>query len=310
MILSETIFIPLFLIWLNISIKEETNVKYKFLILFLEILMISTRYASILIIFSFYTTQLYYIIRTPNSINNKLRKVVQTFWIPAISFLFFVLLRKMISNGGPQHHFIVGSGKYKVWEYLIQLIKDIGTTVLGQASSFQLEQRGLLFLVSCLVIIAIRKFVKITTDTFTFNFMLLSILVTIIFLSNVWVYDAMNGRYLVWLWITLLYRSKIEIRSKDAYTKIFFIGIILIQLINLNYFNYIALKGNFAIQNAMTKENQINFANQIPLNTRFKVGKYYTDSINFGSLSNDGNGKLLFTSPCYRWNLIQKNDTN
>ncbi len=310
MILSETIFIPLFLIWFNISIRQNNNVKYKFLILFLEILMISTRYASILLIFSFYTIQFYYIIRTPNKINYKFQKVLQTFWIPAISLLFFVLLRKIISNGGPQHHFVIGSGKYNILEYPIQLIKDIGTTILGQASSFQLEQRGLLFLISCVMIIAIRKFVKITIDTFTFNFILISILVTIIFLSNVWVDDSMNGRYLVWLWITLLYRAKFEIRKNEAYTKIFFICIILTQLINLNYFNYKAVKSNFAIQNTVTEKNKINFSNQIPQNTSLKVGIYYTDSTNFGTLSNNGNGKLLLTSPCYLWNLIQKNDTN
>lgn len=305
MLLSETIFIPVFLFWYSI-LNETKNRTNKILILVLELLMISLRYASILLIFSYYAVKSTEVLLGKRTAKEKTLEIINLVWIPFLSLIYFIVLRSLISGTGSKHQFILGAGKYNFYEYPIQFINDVGSKLIGHAVSFQLEKYHVMLLVSIFILVFLLRIIKVKFNDFSLKFIIVAFIVHVVFLSNVWVDDALNGRYLIWFWMVLFFNAKIELRTINLKSKLFVISLILFQFVDLLYFDFKAIE-NYNIHTYSLKDKkEFEFNNFIPVTTKFKTGIFQSNISTNGNFSLDGEGQLSLVSPCYKWNLPQE----
>ena len=293
-VLSEVLFIPIFLIWIVNLFKQATVKKNNYFILFLEILMVSTRYSGVLLIAAYYLSVF---INDFISERYKLKYIKYYFkyLFPLVTLIYFIRLRSSVGGNGSVHHFILGSGKYSVFEYFIQIVNDIGYFFIGAALAFQLGKTFLLVLITLVLLFLFFKFFTFVINFDYILFLVIAILIHILFLANVWVDDTLQGRYMFWLYPIILMFSIIRFRD-IKYSSIYICFILLLLFVSDAYF-------------IMKKHNKV--ANESENHYYLRPNIYFqSESISstqefLQKISNHNDSSFLI-SPCYKWNLINK----
>lgn len=301
--LSEAIFLPLFICWIYMINREHKTGGNSYLfisIILAEMLLVGTRYAGILLIISMYGTffiMMCYQLFRKESIR---AKDLLVFIRPVVAVLMLVVIRYSLGSAGGKHQFLFGSGKFNWYEYPLQVITDIGTTVFGQAASFQLEKHALLLPLGLLTIILCGCLFSIKINKLFVAFLAVCIVVHIVFLSNVWVDDPLKGRYFLWFYLILILFAQIKVRQvKYAGTINWYktgIGVfIAFQVLDFSY-------GSYQKYVTVWDRDHIGF---LKPGMVFKGENTYSDNIFDAHLNKDLPVNKII-SPCYRWNLIRK----
>lgn len=290
-VLSEVLFIPIFLIWIVNVFKEPTVKKYNYFILFLEILMVTTRYSGVLLIAAYYLSVF---INDFISAGYKLKHIKYYFkyLFPLVTLIYFIRLRSFVGGKGSVHHFILGSGKYSVLEYIIQIVNDIGYFLMGAPLAFQLGNTFLFLATTILLLFSFFKHFKLEFEFKHILFLAFAILIHIVFLANVWVDDSLQGRYMFWFYPIVLIFS--TIRSKGIkYSTIYFRIIFSLLFVSDVYF-------------LLKKHNTQNYGSRdISI---LRPGFYFpSESISSEQESLPqifkSHDSTFLISPCYKWNL-------
>lgn len=297
--LSESLFIPVFLLWLLVQnhLKDKLGKYFLVVVIALEIIMIATRYASILIIFAYYFSQNILNVYQKGKISFLKINILNDVVVPLMSLIFFIVLRRKITGNGSHHSFILGSGKFQFFDYIKQITNDLGDALLGSALSFQLNKYQVLFIVSIILIALFMLVFKIIIPKKIGLFLLICTLINVVFLCNVWVDDGLSGRYFCWFYLTLALFAKVEV--KHTLNKISFIFIFLftsLQLVNQIYF----------VRQKYLKSNETQTVQFAKYSVFFKAGQFQLYEEREPAYKQNELGEVSLLSPCYRWNIPQK----
>lgn len=295
-VLSECLYIPLTICWLFIiNSKKYNHLILIALTLILEIAMVSTRYAGILLIASWYLSLFLNQLLSGKGLKSFLQyQNLIRFVVPFFTLIYFVFLRNTISGNGPHHNFILGSGKYHFYEYFIQAINDIGCFFLGEAASFQFSLKGLMLTVSIIIIGIFLTICKITINRQTLLFIIICFSIHVLVLWCVWVDDGLSGRYFIWLYLILFVSAKLNWRQNFSPNfRIFCLAFVSFCFMANDV--YYLTKNNIAVQ-------QVEYRNLIGFKDFFETGYQKTLEMKKPEFKWHKNRRYL-VSPCYSWNI-------
>jgi hypothetical protein len=296
-VLSESLFIPLLILWLVLqtSTSFRSEPMNLLAILLLEMSLVSVRYASILLIFAWYSSDvLTRLLSGEKPLQMLTRSRLLRYAVPLAVLAFFMWLRKAVTGSGMQHRFAMGSGKFTLFENLTQFLSDFGTFFTGPALSFQLQTRGLLPLVSLCFLTVFLLLYRVRLGIRLVLFIAISLLLNIFVLWSVRVEDGLNGRYLAWMYIVLFLFAGLERRRPDrALARRALVALtVALLVVNDLYFMYRHTQQSF----------DTGFDNRIAYYDRFKVGYVKSDTVSNPRYVFE-EGKRYLISPCYPWNL-------
>lgn len=296
-VLSESLFIVIFLFWLLLqNDKFQINQLSKLTIIFiLEIALISTRYTGILFLFAWYLSEIITIVLIDKKISGLFeKKTIRKFISPLAASLYFIWIRSNLGETNKRHEVYLGSGKYTFFEYLKQIVSDFGNFFTGEAVGYQLEMRGLLIYLSISLVTLFLSLIRVKINKKIGIFIFSSLAIHLFTFSNVWIEDALSGRFLIWLYVTLFlfaeFNWKNTYKSFVLYTLPVFFAFLLAS--NNIYFFY--------KNSDLIKSNEFHY--QIALSDSFKNGFIYSDTIRKPQFNFYGDRRFLI-SPCYSWNL-------
>lgn len=291
-VLSENIFIPLFLSWFALRF---TNTRFKgysllLLIALLEVLLIGTKYSYALLLVSYYATEFLLLFIKGSWVDN-LRKKITVFLFALIPIGYYVLQKKIVvGETGREHVISLGGGKYTFYEYAYQLFTDIQRFVFGDVFAFLTEQYHVSWLFAIALFALLFYYVDFKLNTKRLVFLVVSFVVHLIVLSNLWIADGFSGRLAFWLYVILFFRNNIKLKDFSNKVRYWSFRLFLASVIVINL-------GSIAYK---FQKQQSDKAYQLRYNYTFSDEPVYSSEA-FNPELVEENGELYLKNPCYPW---------
>ncbi len=300
-VISENLLIPLFISWF---VLRFTNTRLKgigllLLIALLEILMVGTKYSFALLLASYYATEFLLLFSKGKWLDN-LRNKIPVFLFATLPGAYYLIQKKIVvGEEGRAHVISLWGGKYSFFEYAFQLLKDVQRFVFGDVFNFFAEQYNISWIVSIALIFLLFYYVNIKLDRKRLTFLIVTILIHLIVLSNLWIADEFNGRLAFWLYLILFYRSNIHLKDFSNKVRYWSFRLLIASVILINAGSIIYL--HLAPKNDKAYELKYNytFANE-PVYSSEPVDPQLVEQ----------EGKLYLKSPCYPWILNSETEND
>jgi hypothetical protein len=294
-VLSESLFIPLFISWFIFIEQDINNSKKLVVILALEVLLVSTRYSGIIIISAYYIIDFFYsLFFSKRGFKNSLFQA--KYLVPIFTALYFLSFQIVLKSGSFIHFKNVYNDLdigYSVYDYFEQTLSDIGDTVFGKMLSFQLQTYMLLIPLSILVLFFLYSVFLIKFKVKAIIYLFFLLIFHIVVLYNGAANDPLRGRLMFWFYIILICSVRLKIKECSFKKYLVFSYMLLIVLLT-NDIYFIAKKIQYASENTYKGilYNNTYYSNQSYISTVEKQPVYIFDGV-----------RKILVPPCYKWNL-------
>jgi hypothetical protein len=294
-VLSESLFIPLFISWFIFIEQDINNFKKLVVILALEVLLVSTRYSGIIIISSYYLIDFFYLLFfSKRGFKNSLFQA--KYLVPIFTALYFLSFQILLKNGSFIHFKNIYNDLdvgYSIYDYFVQTLSDIGDTIFGKMLSFQLQSYMLLIPVSILILLFLYRLFLFEFKTKAIIYLSFLLVFHIIILYNGAAGDPLRGRLMFWFYIILI--CSVRLKFKDCSCKKYFLfasSLFVILLTNDIYF--------------MVKKIQYVSESDyrgILYNNTYYSSKSFISSFEMQPEYIWVGGSKILVPPCFKWNL-------
>ncbi len=279
--LSECLAIPLFIsLYFTINSTPKNELARIFISILLCILLILTKYSSIIVI-----AALYFVINLRVFFLEK-KILLGNILPPLFSVTTLAILRHWNSmrNGIKVHEFKLGSGKYNLLEYCTQFLSGLTELFIGDALNFQIHSNWMFLIILLSIFLFVYK-IKIEIKNITF--IVIAFALNIFIFLNTHIEDPFGHRFIYWCIFIFL----ISIQSVSSFPKrIMFLTVI--HIFNISYFG---LK-----EYGKLKEN--NCVRHLYITDYFIQDNYKSKIIKEPSYIKKGT-KRFIQSPCYSWEI-------
>jgi len=279
--LSECLAIPLFIaLYFTINSTRKNKLTKIYIAILLCILLILTKYSSIIII-----AALYFALNLRALILEK-KLFLENILPPLVSVTALTILRSWNSmrNGIAVHSFHWGCGKYNLLEYCSQFLSGLTESFLGAALHFQIEPTWWfsIILLSFFFIIY-----KINIDVKNITFIIIAFALNLFIFLNTHIEDHFGHRFIYWIIFILL----VSFRHISSITH----RILLLSFIHVINISYFSLKGYRYL-------NENNCVRHLYITDYFFTGNYKSN-ITKEPRYVIKKTKRYIDSPCYSWEI-------
>jgi hypothetical protein len=294
-VLSESLFIPLFISWFIYMEQGLNNNKRLFVLLVLEILLVSTRYSGIIIISSYYIVDfIYSLFFSKRGFKCSLLQV--KYIVPIFSGLYFLSFQIFLQSESFIHFKNIYNDLdvgYSVYDYFVQTLSDIGDTIFGKMLSFQLQTYLLLIPLSILILFFLNRLFLFEFKTKAIIYLFFLLIFHIIILYNGAAGDPLRGRLMFWFYIILICSVRLKFKERN-YKKYFLFASSLFVILLTNDIYFMFKKIQYASGGTYKG---------ILYNNTYYSSKSFTSTIAKQPEYIWVGGSKILVPPCFKWNL-------
>ncbi len=288
--LSECLAIPLFIaLYFTINSTHKNKLTKIYFSILLCILLILTKYSSIIII-----AALYFTLNLRSVILGKQLHLTNIL-PPLVSITVLIVLRHWNSmrNGIAVHKFQWGSGKYNLLEYCSQFLSGLTESFLGHhkliryagaALNFQIEPT---WWFSIILLTFFFIIYKINIDVKNITFIIIAFALHLFIFLNTHIEDPFGHRFIYWIIFILL----VSFRHISSITH----RILLLSFLHVINISYFSLKGYKYL-------NENNCVRHLYITDYFFTGNYKSN-ITKEPRYVIKKTKRYIESPCYSWEI-------
>ncbi len=230
---SEALLLVLIGLYVNILFfyKGKTVLKYLYLaVLLFEIF--STKNSALLVLLPLHLSQIEF--KWKNIIRINLKHVISLFGI-----LVIFLASKLIFHTMSSHHFALGSGRYPLKEYLIQVYQDFAVWIFGRSFMHLMTDHGIglyLNIFSFIALIFVFFQSKFESRGKFYLFLLYTLVLHLIVFLTTPLGEPFNERFLFWFNFVFIFIMLTSLQN--SYVRILFSLVIFMNIMHITYSRY------------------------------------------------------------------------
>jgi hypothetical protein len=192
----------------------------------------STKNSALLVLLPLHLAQIDF--RWKNIIKNNLKHVIE---VSVILIVFFSA--KLVFHTMSSHHFALGSGRYPLKEYLIQVYQDFAVWIFGRSFMHLMTDHGIglyLNILGFLGLIFVFVRSKLDTRIKFYLFILYTLILHLIVFLTTPIGEPFNERFLFWFNFVFIFMMITNLQNR--YVRILISLVIVMNIMHMAYSRY------------------------------------------------------------------------